>query len=163
LKKKFSTLDAVLNFRENQTMPQKTRGSAALDKAQRRLGQIKSIDENLDLGFGLTVTAYDQLIDETRTSLEAHNTLLSNIAESRQRLDQLNASLSDLSERMLRGVAIRYGKNSIEYIKAGGSNRRRGGRRSTSLVTLAEVTPTNETTQTNTNGATSNGKQLTMS
>ncbi|MFM7447514.1 MAG: hypothetical protein ACKO24_02815 [Leptolyngbyaceae cyanobacterium] len=32
---------------------------------------------------------------------------------------------------MLRGVGIRYGKNSIEYDKAGGSNRKRSRSRST--------------------------------
>jgi hypothetical protein len=123
-------------------MTQKTRGSAALDKAQRRLAQLKSIDENLDLGLGLTIATYTQSIDSTRATLEAHNTLLSNLAESRQKLAQLDSNLSDLSERMLRGVAIRYGKNSVEYAKAGGSNRKKGGRstRSTTMNPMIATT-----------------------
>jgi hypothetical protein len=91
-------------------MALKTRGSAALDKAQRRLALLKSIENNLDLGYGLTVAAYGQLIDQTRAMLEAHNTLLSEIEES---------------GRMLSGVATRYGRNSMQYLKAGGSNRMR--------------------------------------
>ncbi|MBW4434756.1 MAG: hypothetical protein KME28_24355 [Pelatocladus maniniholoensis HA4357-MV3] len=54
----------------------KTRGSAAVDKAQRRLALLKSINEHLDLGNGLTIEAYNQLIDNIRTKLEAHNMLL---------------------------------------------------------------------------------------
>jgi len=103
----------------------KTRGSAALDKAQRRLASLKSIEENLDLGYGLTVVAYSQLIDQARVMLEAHNTLLSEIEESRKVMNQMDKTLSELSGRMLSGVATRYGRNSIQYIKAGGSNRTR--------------------------------------
>jgi hypothetical protein len=107
-------------------MSLKTRGSAVLDKAQRRLAQLKAIDENLDLGLGLTVAAYGQLIDRNRAKLEAHNTMVANIAESCRAMNQMDSELADLSERMLRGVAIRYGKDSLEYLKAGGSNRKRG-------------------------------------
>ena len=35
-------------------MSLRTRGSAAVDKAQLRLALLKSIDESLDLGHGLT-------------------------------------------------------------------------------------------------------------
>lgn len=102
-------------------MALRTRGSAALDKAQRRSALLKSIDENLDLGHGLTVAAYDKFIADTRATLEAHNTLLSEVEESRKTLTQMDRTLSEFSGRMLTGVATRYGKKSIEYAKAGGS------------------------------------------
>ncbi|WP_334808874.1 hypothetical protein [Nostoc sp.] len=54
-------------------------------------------------------------------SLEAHNTLLSNLEESRETMNQMDRGLSELSERMLSAVATVYGKNSMEYSKAGGS------------------------------------------
>ena len=103
----------------------KTRGSNALEKAQRRLALLKSIDENLDLGHGLTIAIYTHQIETTRATLEAHNTLVSNLDESRQTVTSMDKHLSDLSERMLNGVASIYGKSSIEYAKAGGSNRKR--------------------------------------
>lgn len=106
-------------------MTLKTRGSTALDKAQRRLALMKGIDENLDLGHGLTVEGYSQLIDEVRSTLEDHNRLLSEVEESRKTVAQLDKTLSALSGRMLSGVATRYGKDSIQYAKAGGSNRKR--------------------------------------
>jgi hypothetical protein len=52
-------------------MSLKTCGSAAVDKAQLRLALLKSIDENLDLGHGLTIEAYN-LINTTRAMVEAN-------------------------------------------------------------------------------------------
>lgn len=100
-----------------------TRGSRALDKAQRRLAQLKSIDEDLDLGYGLTAEAYNHLIETTRSALETYNTLRSELKAARETVIQMDATLSTMSERMLSGVATKYGKRSIEYMKAGGSPR----------------------------------------
>ena len=135
-------------------MPLKTRGSSALDKAQRRLALLKSIDETLDLGHGLTLEFYTRLIDTTRATLEAHNTLLANLTESRKTVTQMDKDLSALSERMLSGVAALYGKSSIEYAKAGGSNRKRS--KSSTPVAPAIATPATST-QTATTTASTNG------
>ncbi|MGF2039660.1 MAG: hypothetical protein RMZ43_030830 [Nostoc sp. CmiVER01] len=134
-------------------MSLKTRGSAAVDKAQRRLALLKSINENLDLGHGLSIEAYTRLIHNTRATLEAHNTLLSNLEESRKTITQMEQTLSELSERMLTGVATVYGRNSMEYSKAGGS-RRKGStsQKSISQVPSVVAVPTNQPTQTATNG-----------
>jgi hypothetical protein len=105
-------------------MSLRTRGSAALDKAQRRLANLKSIDENLDLGYGLTVQAYTQLIEATRTALDTHNTIVSNLDESRKTVAETEKALSEMSERMLTGVATRFGRSSKQYSKAGGSSRK---------------------------------------
>ncbi len=128
-------------------MPFKTRGSSALEKAQRRLALLKSIDENLDLGAGLTIEAYSRLIETTRSTLEAHNMLASNLDESRQTITQLDKDLADLSTRMLSGVASIYGKRSIEYTKAGGTNRDRNRQ---SAFAISSATPsTTQLNQTN--------------
>ncbi|MBD2341705.1 hypothetical protein H6G64_32725 [Calothrix sp. FACHB-156] len=111
-----------------------TRGSGAVEKAQRRLALLKSINENLDLGHGLTIEAYSRLIENTRASVEAHNTLLSNLEESRKTITQMDKELAEMSQRMLGGIAAVYGKNSMEYSKAGGSNRKRGSQKLTSPV-----------------------------
>jgi hypothetical protein len=132
-------------------MSLKTRGSAAIDKAQRRLALLKSIHENLDLGHGLTIEAYTSLIANTRATLEAHNTLLSNLEESRKTITQMDKALSQLSERMLTGVATIYGRNSMEYSKAGGSNRKRSKKSISQVPSVVAVTAT-QPTQTATNG-----------
>jgi hypothetical protein len=105
-------------------MSLRTRGSAALDKAQRRLANLKSIDENLDLGYGLTVQSYTQLIEATRIALDTHNTIVSNLDESRKTVAETEKALSEMSERMLTGVATRFGRSSKQYSKAGGSSRK---------------------------------------
>ncbi|ACC81478.1 hypothetical protein [Nostoc punctiforme] len=134
-------------------MSLKTRGSAAVDKAQRRLALLKSINENLDLGHGLTIEAYTRFLDNTRATLEAHNTLLSNLEESRKTMNQMDRGLSELSERMLSAVATVYGKNSMEYSKAGGSSRKRStSKKSISQVPIVVTVPVTQPTQTVTNG-----------
>lgn len=132
-------------------MSLRTRGSAAVDKAQRRLALLKSIHENLDLGHGLSIEAYTSLIVNTRATLETHNTLLSNLEESRKTITQMDKTLLQLSERMLTGVATIYGRNSMEYSKAGDSSRKRS-KKSISQVPSVVALPATQPTQTATNG-----------
>ncbi|MEI1373219.1 MAG: hypothetical protein V7K29_01885 [Nostoc sp.] len=120
-------------------MSLRTRGSAAVDKAQLRLALLKSLDENLDLGHGLTIEAYNHLINTTRATVEAHNTLVSNLEESRKTVTQMDKALSEMSERMLSGVATIYGRNSIEYSKAGGSNGKRNKQSSSKVAPVVAV------------------------
>lgn len=102
------------------TMPRKKAASRHIDKAQKRISGMKSIDENLDLGNGLTNVAYGAAITEASTKLDLYNQHLSNLDEKYNDWKQSEKSLRDLNERMLIGVAARYGKDSNEYEKAGG-------------------------------------------
>ena len=91
-----------------------------LDKGRTRLSAVISIDPALDLGNGITAFLYKTEIDELTTRLSKYNTNLSTID------DQYNACIaqmkvvSDLSERVLSGVASKFGKDSSEYEMAGG-------------------------------------------
>lgn len=105
-----------------------TRGSSAIDKAQRRIALLTSIEENLDLGHGLTIEAYREKIEAARTRLEAHNRLKSAFEESCKAMKQEDQELTELSDRMVSGVATKYGKNSTEYLKITISNRKRNSR-----------------------------------
>ena len=122
-------------------MTLQTRGSAAINKAQRRLASLKSIDENLDLGYGLTTGGYAQKIETVRSHIEAHNTLVSRIDESRRNLTALEKELDDLTARMLSGVSTKYGRNSNEYRKAGGSVRKSKTAASQPTPSMASQTP----------------------
>ena len=73
-------------------MTLQTRGSAAINKAERRLASLKSIDANLDLGYGLTNSVYAQMIETVRSTIEAHNILVSQIDESRRNVAALEKS-----------------------------------------------------------------------
>lgn len=105
-------------------MTLQTRGSAAINKAERRLASLKSIDENLDLGYGLTIGAYAQVVETVRSAIESHNILVSKIDESRRTVAMLEKELADFTARMLSGVSTKYGRNSNEYRKAGGNPRK---------------------------------------
>jgi hypothetical protein len=112
------------------------RNSRTLGKAEVRLASIKSISPTLDVGEGLTVKDYTEKITSLRKSLEAYNTTLSTIDVLRTQIVENEQDLADYSEKILRGIAYKYGNNSHEYQMAGGirkSDRKRAVRQSAVL------------------------------
>ncbi len=94
-----------------------------LDVAKARLAAIKSISPTLDLGGGITVVNYQAIIEELTNKLAEYNTTLSKVDDLyNSSIDILN-KLRDISERMLAGVAAKYGKKSSEYEMAGGTRK----------------------------------------
>lgn len=112
-------------------MAYRKRNSKDLEKAGQRLAGMKSIDPALDLGNGLSVATYLSVIEETDVALEGYNTQLSQADGLQNEFFAKEKNLRDMSERMLVGVAARYGKDSDEYEKAGGTKKslRRRSRR----------------------------------
>jgi len=104
-------------------MSRPKRGSKVLDKAQRRLAGLKSINTTLDLGNGLTIETLLGLIEESRQKLETYNMTLSMVDQNYNTFLESERSLSELCQRMMNGVASKYGKNSDEYQMAGGARR----------------------------------------
>ena len=93
------------------------------DEAIARSASLKSIIPTLDLGNGLTLETYENGIKDLRDKLNNYNTHLSLIDELRNSVLESEKALKDLSERMLNGVASKFGKNSEEYEKAGGTKK----------------------------------------
>lgn len=91
-----------------------------LDKGVTRLASVKSIDPAIDLANGITAVNYETQINLLRTNLNTYNTALSKID------DLYNACIAqidvvrDWNDRVLTGVATKFGKNSSEYEMAGG-------------------------------------------
>ena len=107
---------------------QKKQNSVSVVKATTRIAALASIDPVLDLGNGNSLAAFKTLMEESRIQLDTYNTLLSQADEAATRFQQKEAELNDWAARMLAAVAVRYGRDSIEYQKAGGtriSDRRR--------------------------------------
>ncbi len=96
------------------------RSSVSVDKAERRIAGLKSINPALDLGRGLTVEAFTELIETTRRRVAAYNTTLSLLDADRALMLEAEKTLMAFSEKMLLGVAFGYGKDSSEYEMAGG-------------------------------------------
>ena len=93
------------------------------DQANTRLSALKSIDPALDLGSSLTVPNYEAQILALRDKLNTYNTALSTVDLLYNEMNALEDALKDVSERMLAGVAVKFGKNSNEYEMAGGTKK----------------------------------------
>ena len=108
-------------------MARRKKNSSILPKAESRLAGMKSIDAKLDLGNGMSAINFEKEIGALRLKVEAYNTLLSRADQASNEIFKAEKQLASVSEKMLLGVAVKYGKDSSEYEMAGGS--RRGDRR----------------------------------
>jgi hypothetical protein len=113
-------------------MPRRKRTSSAIQNAQTRIAAIQTIDPKLDLGNGVNVADFNKKLEATRKALEEYNKALSVIDQTGSYVTELERSLTDLSNRMLSGVAMMYGKSSSQYKMA------YGNRRTTRKRTVAE-------------------------
>lgn len=104
-------------------MARTKRISKVLESAKVRLAAVKSIDPNLDLGNGVTASDFESRISAADDSLDGYNTALSLIDERKIAFDRLEKSVNEYHERILLGVASKFGKDSVEYEKAGGTRK----------------------------------------
>lgn len=109
-------------------MARRKKASAILNKAEKRLASIKSIDPKLDLGNGMTAAWYEKEVIKLRQHIEQYNTMLSQVDDAANAIETAEKQLSSASENMLMGVKIKFGRDSSQYEMAGGtrlSDRRR--------------------------------------
>lgn len=99
------------------------KSSKVIEDVKTRLASLKSIDANLDLGNGITIAVFEQKLIKSENSLAAYNTTLSMVDEKKSVFEEDERDLSDYSERLLLGVGSKFGKDSIEYEKAGGTRK----------------------------------------
>jgi hypothetical protein len=112
-------------------MPRKKRTSRVLEKAELRTAGLRAIDAQMNFGDTWTLAQMTTLIDQLREKLEAYNMALAIIDSSQFEIEELEKQLSTVSERMLIGVALKYGNDSREYEMAGGVRKSERIRRST--------------------------------
>ncbi|MCC5614121.1 hypothetical protein LC605_03315 [Nostoc sp. CHAB 5836] len=132
------------------------RSSPTLEKALRRIAGMRSISPTLEFGNGLSLTDYDGHIQTLQTQLSTYNTLLSSLDEMAGRLSLIEEELRSYSEKMLMSVVTHYGKDSLEYIQAGGKPRKKLLRRSSNTQSPSESTATTL------NSANNNGKETSV-
>ncbi|MGF1498144.1 MAG: hypothetical protein ACFB8W_15165 [Elainellaceae cyanobacterium] len=99
------------------------RGSRVLSQAERRAAALRSLGTELDLGHELTLATYNQLIQRLREQIALYNESLSYSDRAANAVEEMERQLRLLSERMLIGVAAKYGKDSDEYEMAGGTRK----------------------------------------
>lgn len=115
------------------------KGSRALERADQRLASVKSINHKLDFGSGFSVAAYEAKVASTRQRLEAYNMMLSKADAAANAFKAAEKELATMSESMLLGVAMKYGKASSEYEMAGGKRRGEKRRASVEKAAVAET------------------------
>ncbi len=131
------------------------RSSIVLDKATLRISGMRSISETLEFSDSLSLAEYERRIQTLQTKLSSYNTMLSTVDEAVGQIKLLEQDLTSYSEKMLMSVATRYGKNSLQYIQAGGRPRKSSKRSvgNTTPATIAAVmTPNTENGTTNSEG-----------
>ena len=101
-------------------MPRKKRSSRILEKAEFRVAGLKAIDPNINFDETYNLQNLTQLIEQFHNMLDDYNAAIAKIDSSRKKLDEMEKTLSQISDKMLVGVGFKYGKNSNEYELAGG-------------------------------------------
>ena len=91
-----------------------------LDKGKTRLSAIKSIDVALDLGNGINIAGYEIELNKFNETINKYNTTLSSIDDLYNAYEAQKIVVRDWNERILAGVATKYGKNTSQYEMAGG-------------------------------------------
>jgi hypothetical protein len=115
-------------------MARKKRTSPAVGRATKRAAGLASIDPKLDLGNGLTLDAFNAAITAHSGNVESYNTDLSNLDVALTNIKANEKALDQLSTRMLKGVASKFGEDSDEYEKAGGKRTSERARRQRKAV-----------------------------
>ena len=94
--------------------------SSAQNQAKVRLSGMKSIEETLDLGDGISVASLDTLSKQADAKLAAYNQKLSEADTLANELDAIDKELKQLSSRALSKAAGKYSRDSSEYEAVGG-------------------------------------------
>ncbi|MFS0517628.1 hypothetical protein ACEYW6_23335 [Nostoc sp. UIC 10607] len=127
-------------------MSRPKRTSRVIEKAELRSAGLKAIDLNMDFGDNCNLQNLTKSIEELRTMLDAYNIALAMIDSSKTKIDKMEKTLNNLTDKMVMGVAFKYGKNSSEYEMAGGirdSERIRKSRLSRLKASVGEVSVEN--------------------
>lgn len=156
-----NVLSSWLEFEDNRdqfyrkvSMARLKRSSTVLEKGIRRIAGMRSINDPLEFGSGLSLAEYDVRIQALQRQLASYNTMLSTVDEMVGMVKLMEQDLRSYSEKMLMGVVTRYGKDSLQYVQAGGTPRKRTTRRVVSATPVTAIAPAaTPSMETNGNGA----------
>jgi hypothetical protein len=115
------------------------RNSKCLAQAIQRIAGMKSITRPLEFGNGLSIAEYETRMQALQSQLARYNTRLEELDTMAKEIDLKEQELRRYSEKMLLGVAAQYGKDSLQYMEAGGKQRKSGSRSRNQSASLNEV------------------------
>ena len=100
---------------------------------------FRSIDANLNFDDSINLTYLTSLTTQLRDQVNQYNMLLAELDTAKGDMEILEKSIREISERMVSGIAFRYGKDSREYEMAGGV--RKSDRIRKATLTRMKATP----------------------
>ncbi|MBS1793290.1 MAG: hypothetical protein JSS81_05520 [Acidobacteria bacterium] len=103
-----------------------------VQSAQQRVNGMKSVDERLDLGNGVTVETFTAAIKGVTDEIAEYNMMLADLDAKANLIDSKIGLMKDFAKRALTGAEYKYGPDSNEYERIGGirtSDRKKPGRR----------------------------------
>ena len=118
-----------------------TKMSPTIDDGYRRLERIKAIVPIPNFGTGFSIADYENSLNEGKNILGSYNTSIGSADQLLTQLKMKEKSIRDMRERILTAIAFIYGKDSDEYVAAGGirkSERKRPRARIVSSATGSE-------------------------
>jgi hypothetical protein len=123
-------------------MSRPKRNSSVLDKIEQRMLGFQSIDPNLDFGDSVSLNHLTQLTAQLDRQLDRYNLMLNDIDSAKVEIETLEKTIRETSERLVNGVAFKYGKDSREYELTGSVRKSDRARKAviTRLKSTAEVT-----------------------
>ncbi|MDZ8263150.1 hypothetical protein [Nostoc sp. ChiQUE01b] len=101
-------------------MPRKKRSSTVLEKTEQRVIGFKSINSSLDFGNSISLNHLTELTGQLRNQIDQYNMMLTALDTAKAEIETLEKSIRETSERLVSGVALKYGKDSREYEMTGG-------------------------------------------
>jgi cell division FtsZ-interacting protein ZapD len=96
-------------------MPRQKRTSSVLQKTEQQTIGFESIDPRLDFGDSISLKHLNELTGELREELNQYNKMLNTLDSAKEKIEALEKSIRQTSERLTSGVATKYGKDSREY------------------------------------------------
>lgn len=101
-------------------MPRKKRTSPLLEKTEQKKIGFQAIDPNLDFGDSISLKHLTELSGKLRDEINQYNSILNSLDSATDNIKTLEKTIRETSERLVSGVALKYGKDSREYELTGG-------------------------------------------
>ncbi|MFN6473946.1 MAG: hypothetical protein RMY36_030320 [Nostoc sp. SerVER01] len=101
-------------------MPRKQKTSPQLEKTEQKIIGFKSINSSLDFGDSISLNHLTELAEELHNEIDQYNMMLTALDSAKAKIQTLEKTIREISERLVSGVALKYGKDSREYEMTGG-------------------------------------------
>jgi hypothetical protein len=88
-----------------------------------RLSKVKSVEPDFKMTDDVSAAKLEAALGEAQAVLDEYNQMLASLDGKGNEYAELIKTIKDLSERLLEGVGLKYGKDSNEYEMAGGTRR----------------------------------------